>query len=177
MHHDPFQQIEPAYFAVISTRPFRVSFTASQRVCLVPFGPGAPQGPLSPGLRLDGEGRAASPDAPGACRIDGEAARKACRAIQRMAEELLTLEIHSTFVGKGRRAKTRTRHIAIYVAHVALGIGQQQLADAFGRDRSTVSYGCAVIEDRRDDPAFDGFIGLLERVVQAAFAPEAADHE
>jgi hypothetical protein len=35
----------------------------------------------------------------------------------------------------------------------------------FGRDRTTVAHACCVVEDRRDDPAFDRALDLLEWAV------------
>ncbi|WP_349433462.1 hypothetical protein [Pararhizobium sp. A13] len=49
---------------------------------------------------------------------------------------------------------------------------------AFGRDRTTVSHACNVVEDRRDDPAFDDFVASVERVLTSVFgAPGGREHE
>ena len=32
------------------------------------------------------------------------------------------------------------------------------------RDRTTVGHACQVVEDRRDEPAFDAFVATLERL-------------
>ena len=123
-----------------------------------------------------GQSATRAPAAMRRARLAGPSSRHACHAVLRITEELLALDAHRSFVGEGRRAVSRTRHIAMYVAHVALGICLQRVGEAFGRDRSTVRYCCGVIEDRRDDRRFDAFIELLERLAQAAFVPECGDH-
>lgn len=62
------------------------------------------------------------------------------------------------------------RQIAMYLAHVALGLNFVQIAGAAGRDRTTVAHACRVVEDRRDDPDFDALLDRLE-----AFLAGAAD--
>jgi hypothetical protein len=39
--------------------------------------------------------------------------------------------------------------------HVGGGLFFGRVAEAFGRDRSTIAYACHMIEDRRDDCVFD----------------------
>ncbi|MGQ3676075.1 helix-turn-helix domain-containing protein [Xanthobacter sp. TB0139] len=56
----------------------------------------------------------------------------------------------------------RARQLAMYVAHVGLGISQADVARAFARDRSTVAHACRRIEDLRENDAFDGRVSLLE---------------
>ena len=67
------------------------------------------------------------------------------------------------------RARTRrkapvafARQMAMYLSHVALGVSLTRIGTCFGRDRTTASHACRVIEDRRDDPAFDHLVGCLE---------------
>jgi len=54
------------------------------------------------------------------------------------------------------------RQLAMYLAHVGLGLPQSGVAEAFGRDRSTVAHACRRIEDLRDDPAFDRQVAQME---------------
>lgn len=68
-----------------------------------------------------------------------------------------------------RRLACHVRQISMYVCHVALRIPQNDIATAFGRDRSTVGHACHVVEDRRDDPVFDDFVSAMERVVVSVF--------
>lgn len=58
------------------------------------------------------------------------------------------------------------RQIAMYLSHVAFELSLSRVAFAFGRDRTTVSHACHLIEDRRDDPGFDEQLDGLERVLR-----------
>jgi hypothetical protein len=63
---------------------------------------------------------------------------------------------------RGSRRASRARHVAIYLAHVSLGLPLGAVAEEIGRDRSTAAYACRVVEDARDDPAFDAALAGLE---------------
>lgn len=54
------------------------------------------------------------------------------------------------------------RQLAMYVAHVGLGLPQRDVARGFLRDRTTVAHACRRVEDQRDDPAFDRHVAWLE---------------
>ena len=54
------------------------------------------------------------------------------------------------------------------LAHVAKGISLTAIGMAFGRDRTTVSYACSLIEDLRDDAQFDAELERLEAVLMGA---------
>ena len=56
----------------------------------------------------------------------------------------------------------RARQVAMYLSHVGLGMSLARVADAMGRDRSTVAHGCHKIEDYRDDPDVDEWLDGLE---------------
>lgn len=60
----------------------------------------------------------------------------------------------------------RSRQLAMYLAHVILGESLTSIGAAFGRDRTTVSYACGLIEDLRDDPKFDAEVTGLELQLQ-----------
>ncbi|WP_330999181.1 helix-turn-helix domain-containing protein [Oryzicola mucosus] len=64
---------------------------------------------------------------------------------------------------------SRVRQIAMYVAHVVLGLKMNDIGKGFGRDRTTVIYACHIIEDLRDDIEFDRVVATVERVMKAAF--------
>ncbi|PXA99382.1 chromosomal replication initiator DnaA [Nostoc sp. 3335mG] len=66
-----------------------------------------------------------------------------------------------------RADTSRARQLAMYLAHVAKGISLTAIGEAFGRDRTTVSYACGLIEDLRDDPAFDAELDRLEALLNA----------
>lgn len=67
---------------------------------------------------------------------------------------------------RGRLAVARARQIAMYLAHVILGRSLTDIGLAFGRDRTTVSHACGLIEDMRDDRSFDEEICVLERQLE-----------
>lgn len=62
------------------------------------------------------------------------------------------------------------RQTAMYLSHVALQMSLSQVGRAFGRDRTTAAHACHVIEDRRDDPQFDGLLMQLEQVLNMSLA-------
>ncbi|KQV44534.1 hypothetical protein ASE37_01630 [Rhizobium sp. Root268] len=68
-----------------------------------------------------------------------------------------------------RRAACHVRQIAMYICHVVLQLSLTDIGTAFGRDRTTVGHACNVVEDRRDDKAYDEFVAAIERVVTSVF--------
>lgn len=72
-----------------------------------------------------------------------------------------------THKSRCRAQAARARQIAMYLCHVILGRSLTEIGNAFGRDRTTVSYACALIEDMRDDAVFDQEVQALERRLEA----------
>lgn len=68
---------------------------------------------------------------------------------------------------RGKAPSARARQVAMYLAHVSLGLTMNDVGKLFGRDRTTVAHACGVVEDRRDDPIFDRTLELMEWVVTA----------
>lgn len=60
------------------------------------------------------------------------------------------------------------RQLAMYLAHVGLGLPQAMVAMAFGRDRSTVAHACRRIEELRDAAPFDQKVSRLEACLRWA---------
>lgn len=54
------------------------------------------------------------------------------------------------------------RQTAMYLANVSFGLTFSEIGRLFSRDRTTVSYACGVVEDRRDDPTVDYALLALE---------------
>lgn len=54
------------------------------------------------------------------------------------------------------------RQVAMYLAHVVYQLTYHEVAEAFGRERTTVAYACAVVEDARDDAVLDARLDKLE---------------
>jgi chromosomal replication initiation ATPase DnaA len=63
---------------------------------------------------------------------------------------------------RGEQAVALARQLVIYVAHVALGVPLRQVALSLGRDRATARHACRVIEDLREQPAFDEHVRGIE---------------
>lgn len=64
---------------------------------------------------------------------------------------------------------SRVRQIAMYVAHVVLGLSMGEVGKGFQRERTTVLHACHLVEDMRDDRDFDAVVAMTERVAIAAF--------
>ena len=75
---------------------------------------------------------------------------------------------------RGSVPVARARQLAMYLSHVVLGRTLIEIGEAFGRDRTTVAYACALIEDMRDDRQFDDEVAALERQVEAVMAQSEA---
>ena len=56
------------------------------------------------------------------------------------------------------------RQSAMYLAHVALGLPCNTVGQIFRRDRTTAAHACQLVELRRDDPAIDRLLDMLEGV-------------
>jgi len=72
---------------------------------------------------------------------------------------------------RARAPAARARQIAMYLAHTAFAWPLSRVGLAFGRDRTTASHACHLIEDLRDDRVFDSILGELERCLRAAPEP------
>ncbi len=96
--------------------------------------------------------------------------RSVCRISAQITTEMVMLAGHRVQMRRDRRRTLcHVRQIAMYVCHVALQIPLHEIGKAFGRDRTTVGHACHVVEDRRDDPAFDDFVSAVERTVNSVF--------
>lgn len=93
-----------------------------------------------------------------------------CHAVRLLTAEFLLVACEKVgFRTERRRMACHVRQIAMYVCHVTLQMTQTSIGAGFGLDRSTVSHACAVVEDRRDDKAFDEFVATMERITMLAF--------
>jgi hypothetical protein len=75
---------------------------------------------------------------------------------------------------RGNSDASVARQLAMYLTHTVFGASLHYVAIAFRRDRSTVAHACRVVEDRREDPAFDALVTTLEAVLAVAPAPASA---
>lgn len=95
----------------------------------------------------------------------------ACRLIGEITNEMSV--VVSGYVQQGRDRRRRLAHvrqIAMYVSHVCLQMQFNDIGRAFGRDEATVRYACHMVEDRRDDGAYDDFVSSIERMVASVFS-------
>ncbi|WP_438749503.1 helix-turn-helix domain-containing protein [Pararhizobium sp. O133] len=107
------------------------------------------------------------------------AAHLRCRVVRQLTAEMVMLVGERVPLRRDRRRTScHVRQISMYVCHVVLQISLTDIGHAFGRDRTTVSHACNVVEDRRDDSAYDDFVSSVERVITSVFgAPGGREHE
>ncbi len=77
-------------------------------------------------------------------------------------------EVDTTLLTAPKRGNANVafaRQITMYLAHVSCGLTLTEVGHHFGRDRTTVAHACEIIEERRENPAFDQMIELLEKSV------------
>jgi len=91
-------------------------------------------------------------------RKDEDKAYLAC-ALVAYALGLRLEQVHAA--ERGSPVHARARHIAMYLAYAACGMSLARVARAFGRDRSTVSHACQIVEDYREDSDFDTWLDQL----------------
>lgn len=106
-------------------------------------------------------------------------ARIVCRIVSQITAETISLLSDRVIARRERRRPScHVRQISMYVCHVALRMSFSDIGAAFGRDRTTVTHACHVVEDRRDDAAFDEFVSAIERMATAVFqTSEVLDRE
>lgn len=91
-----------------------------------------------------------------------------CLIVRQLTAELLAVSGTGDKLRRDRRRATcHLRQVSMYVCHVALSMPYGDIAEAFGVDRTTVSHSCHVVEDRRDDAAFDTFVSTIERLAES----------
>lgn len=71
---------------------------------------------------------------------------------------------------RGRCEIAFARQTGMYLARVALGMTLSKAGSLFGRDRTTASHACRLVEDWRDDPGFDALLHAIESFVLEAGA-------
>ena len=69
---------------------------------------------------------------------------------------------------RGCRDSAAARALAMYLAHVGLGVPMSRVALGFGRHRSTVAYACRRIEERREVAGWDRWVDALEEDARCA---------
>jgi hypothetical protein len=91
-----------------------------------------------------------------------------CRAASAIAAAAFDVPPEEMSARTRRTAEVvAARHVAIYIANVVFQVSLQGVADAFGRDRTSVGHAVRRVEDRRDEPDFDARLEKLERIASA----------
>jgi chromosomal replication initiation ATPase DnaA len=93
---------------------------------------------------------------------------RARSSVQLLIAHLCGVSMEEFVARRGRARVVFARQTAMYLMRVIYGLTLAEIAEQFGRDRSTVSYACQRIEDLRDDPCFDHQLTQLERLLQTA---------
>ena len=65
---------------------------------------------------------------------------------------------------RSRADSAFARQVVMYIARIALGLPDGVASRVCRRDRRTVAHACAVVEQRREDPAFNHMLHLLEEL-------------
>lgn len=99
-----------------------------------------------------------------------------CRAIEGLVADAFRVPAAELFARTRRSAAVASaRQAAMYLARVALQLSYGDIAAAFGRDPRTVAHACRVVEERREQPAFDAMLSRLERACAAMIAATTRD--
>ncbi len=103
----------------------------------------------------------------------------AVEAKVRSAREAVAMvyRVEKVLLGRPTRGRSRVafaRQVAMYLAHVTFGLTLTTVGRAFGRDRTTVSHACALVEDARDNPEFDHTLEVLEAIARHLASVDSA---
>ena len=80
-----------------------------------------------------------------------------------------TFEVDSSLLllpTRGSAATARARQVAMYLAHVGCRFSLTEVGRMFQRDRTTVAHACRVVEEQRENGAFDKAVASLESAVR-----------
>lgn len=64
--------------------------------------------------------------------------------------------------GRGTATEAMARQLLMYLLHVSCGHSYTAVGAMIGRDRTTVAHGCQLVEDRRENPALDWSLDVIE---------------
>lgn len=100
----------------------------------------------------------------------------AARFVVRLVACALQIDEGDMLSGRrGTAEVARARQIAMYLLHTSLSVSYMDVADMFGRDRTTVSHACRTVEDLRDDPMHDDMLLKLDEMVDLARSMSRAE--
>lgn len=91
------------------------------------------------------------------------------RSIANLVANTMSVSHEDLFsASRGRAGIAHARQILMYLLNVVVGLNMVEVGKLLGRDRSTVSHACALIEDRREDTDFDEMLNALETQIERA---------
>lgn len=109
------------------------------------------------------------PPALAAAAYPGGGDAEACSLAAMLAADALDVPLANVLADKrGSQTAAHARQVAMYLAHVALGVPLSAVGRCFGRDHSTVAHGCRRVEDLRDGRSFDDLIAELALAARIA---------
>ncbi|QIB35074.1 helix-turn-helix domain-containing protein [Ancylobacter pratisalsi] len=96
-----------------------------------------------------------------------------CRLAARLVADEAGVPFHAV-LNRCRlsHAVSTTRALAMYLAHVGLGLSMSAVARGFGRHRSTVAHACRRMEEYRETPGWDLKMAALENRISQTLAGE-----
>lgn len=120
------------------------------------------------------------------CNNQGNGISSLCKPSHKLLATFVNQMVASAFelpserllrYDRGNAKATRARQIAIYLMHTGLSFSLSTISRIYKKDRTTIGYACRVIEDLRDNPAFDDRILELEETIStvlklASYVPE-----
>ncbi|WP_371345244.1 helix-turn-helix domain-containing protein [Ancylobacter sp. IITR112] len=90
-------------------------------------------------------------------------AAEPCLLVARLAADATAIPLpHLLHPRRLDRRSASARALAMYLAHVGLGLPMSRVAAGFGRHRSTVAHACRRIEERRESAGWDRWVAALE---------------
>ncbi len=92
------------------------------------------------------------------------------RLLAKMITQMLACSVERTgtfLLGsvRGSFRCCRARQTAIYLLHTNLSLTYSEIGKIYKRDRTTIAHACKVIEDLRDKPCFDDWVGEFEDII------------
>ena len=99
-----------------------------------------------------------------------------CSIAARLAADAAGITLNEVLhAQRGCRDSAAARALAMYLAHVGLGVSMSRVALGFNRHRSTVAYACRRIEERREVAGWDRWVDALEEDARCAL--QGARHD
>ncbi len=94
-------------------------------------------------------------------------------AVCGLCEKTVSLVLNVPLAGLQARNRCKAdvalaRQVAMYLCHTTFSLLMTEVGLHFRRDRTTVAHACALVEDKRDDFAFDVLICQLEALLNDA---------